>query len=231
MPDDPQDTRPVIVAGLGRLGLRIVQLLCGQGKSVRVITESGCPGWHLRIAREAGAEVFTGDFRDPEIWTQAGVADCQAAVITSADDSRNLETSIRVKRLAPHLRMVTRVDAPHLGHRLQRDFDLHAALCPAALSAAQIVKKALDASHGSVIPAVSRPRISKPRQTWQMLVIVLLLGCLIAGTLVFHHGKGMPWMNAIYFTVTILTTVGFGDYHLHSDPGWMQGFWVRSSSK
>ena len=31
-------------------------------------------------------------------------------------------------------------------------------------------------------------------------------------------------MHATYFTVTILTTVGFGDYHLHRDPAWLQAF-------
>lgn len=224
MTEQLTDHRPVIVAGLGRLGLRIVQLLLARGIVVRVITETGCPGWHLRIAREAGAQVFTGDFRDPEIWTQAGVLECQAAVITSADDSRNLETSIRVKRLAPQLRMVTRVDAPHLGHRLQRDFDLHAALCPASLSASHFVKTALDASRTPMREPSRRPRVSRRRASWQRLVLALLISCLIAGTLVFHFAKGMPWVNAAYFTVTILTTVGFGDYHLHHDPGWMQAF-------
>lgn len=224
MSDNTPDHRPVIVAGLGRLGLRIVQLLRDRGLPVRVISDPGVQAWHLRQAREAGAEIFTGDFRDPEIWTVAGAAECQAAIVTSSDDSRNLETSIRVKRLAPALRMVTRVDAPHLGHRLQRDFELHAALCPAALSASHFVKCALEASAQNFAPPARRPVIMQRRTAWQTVVLVLLGSCLIAGTLVFHFAKDMPWMNATYFTVTILTTVGFGDYHLHQDPPWLQAF-------
>lgn len=218
------DQRPVIVAGLGRLGLRIVEILRERGLPVRVITDPAVQAWHLRQAREAGAEVFMGDFRDPEIWTQAGVVDCQAAMVTSADDSRNLETSIRVKRLAPGVRMVTRVDAPHLGHRLQRDFELHAALCPSALSASHFVKVAVESSAGVPAAPVVKPALKRRQTSWQMLVLVLLAVCLVAGTLVFHYAKDMPWIHATYFTVTILTTVGFGDYHLHRDPGWLQVF-------
>lgn len=219
------DHRPVIVAGLGRLGLRIVQLFRAQGLAVRVITEPGCPSWHVRSAQESGAELFMGDFRDPEIWTSAGVLECQSATITSAHDSRNLETSIRVKRLAPLLRIVTRVDATHLGNLLQSDFALHAALCPAALSAAHFVEAALKASErqpASLSKAI-RPKM-RHRPSWRTLALGLLVGCLAAGTLVFHYAKGIPWIDAAYFTMSILTTVGFGDYHLQDDPAWLKVF-------
>lgn len=224
MSDKIPDHRPVIVAGLGRLGLRIVQRLRKRGLAVRVITDASVQPWHLRQAREAGAEIFSGDFRDPEVWTVAGADECQAAIVTSADDSRNLETSIRVKRLAPGLRMVTRVDAPHLGHRLQRDFELHAALCPAALSASHFVKCALEASDRSYPLPGRRPSLMRRRASRQTFVLVSLGSCLLAGTLVFHFAKGMPWIHATYFTVTILTTVGFGDYHLLHDAPWVQVF-------
>ncbi len=218
------DTRPIIVAGLGRLGLSIVLRLRAQGVAVRVITDVSCPSWHVHTAREHGAELFLGDFRDPELWTAAGAAEAQAAAITSADDSRNLETSIRVKRLAPQLRVVTRVDAPHLGHRLQSDFALHAALCPAALSAAQFVTSSLAAStQSNPIPRATQ-RESRRRRSWQLLVLTLLAVCLVSGTLVFHYAKDIPWMTATYFTMTVLTTVGFGDINLQSDPAWVQAF-------
>lgn len=224
MSDQPPDHRPVIVAGLGRLGLRIVQLLRERGLPVRVISDPGVQAWHLRQARDAGAEIFPGDFRDPDAWAVARAAECQAAIVTTSDDSRNLETSIRVKRLAPALRMITRVDAPHLGHRLQRDFELHAALCPAAVSASLFVQCALEASDRNYEAPPRRPVTMKGRTKWQLVVLVLLVSCLVAGTLVFHFAKDMPWMHATYFTVSILTTVGFGDYHLMDDPAWLQAF-------
>jgi Trk K+ transport system NAD-binding subunit len=216
----------VIVAGLGRLGLRILLLLRERGVPVRVITDAGVQPWHLHQACAAGAEIFTGDFRDPDVWTVAGAEECQAAVVTSSDDSRNLETSIRVKRLAPGLRMVTRVDAPHLGHRLQHDFGLHAALCPATLSASQFVKCALGASDGSMMMTGRRPAVMRRRAPRLIPVLVLLGSCLVAGTLVFHFAKGLPWVDAAYFTVAILTTVGFGDYHLSHDSAWLQTFGI-----
>jgi hypothetical protein len=42
------------------------------------------------------------------------------------------------------------------------------------------------------------------------------------GTLAFHFGKGLGWLDALYFTITILTTVGFGDFSLHADPAWLK---------
>ncbi len=226
MGETSPDNRPVIVAGLGRLGLRLVEELRGRGAPVRVITDGGVQAWYERQAREAGAEIFHGDFRDPESWLRAGAGECQAAVVTTADDSRNLETGIRIKRLAPELRMVIRVDAPHLGHRLQEDFGLAAALCPATLCAGQFVKAALEASAEPAALPARRPPISGRRRHWQAMVL-LLLGCaLLSGTLVFHFAKGLPPVDALYFTVSILTTVGFGDYNLQDDPAWLKVFGI-----
>ncbi len=35
---------------------------------------------------------------------------------------------------------------------------------------------------------------------------------------VFHYGMKLSWLNAFYFTITIMTTVGFGDLHLIDQP-------------
>jgi voltage-gated potassium channel len=60
--------------------------------------------------------------------------------------------------------------------------------------------------------------------SWLRRAFVLLGSCLAAGTLVFHFAKALPWVDAAYFTMAILTTVGFGDYHLLHDPAWLQVF-------
>jgi len=36
--------------------------------------------------------------------------------------------------------------------------------------------------------------------------------------LVYHYSMGLDWLDAVYFTVTIMTTVGFGDISLRDTP-------------
>jgi len=40
----------------------------------------------------------------------------------------------------------------------------------------------------------------------------------LLGVIVFHFALKLKWLDALYFTVTILTTVGFGDIHLLDAP-------------
>jgi len=50
-------------------------------------------------------------------------------------------------------------------------------------------------------------------------------GLLLGSTIFFMFNDGMRWIDAVYFTVTMMTTVGFGDYSLrdHGDGSKMFG--------
>ncbi len=37
------------------------------------------------------------------------------------------------------------------------------------------------------------------------------------GTVFYHHFEGWSWVDSFYFSVTTLTTVGFGDLHPTTD--------------
>jgi voltage-gated potassium channel len=50
-----------------------------------------------------------------------------------------------------------------------------------------------------------------------MMLALLLVILFVAGVEVFQHALGLPLVDAIYFTATILTTVGFGDYNLQKE--------------
>lgn len=47
-----------------------------------------------------------------------------------------------------------------------------------------------------------------------LIILVLATLVLCTGVLVFHYGHNLSWLDAVYFVVTIMTTVGFGDIHL-----------------
>jgi voltage-gated potassium channel len=39
------------------------------------------------------------------------------------------------------------------------------------------------------------------------------------GTIVYHYLEGWSWVDAVYFSVVTLTTVGFGDFAPQTDAG------------
>ncbi len=50
-----------------------------------------------------------------------------------------------------------------------------------------------------------------------LLTILVLL--LISGTIVYHHLEGWRYLDSLYFSVTTLTTIGYGDFHPVTDGG------------
>lgn len=209
----------VIVAGLGRLGLRIVEGLARSGADVRVITSPLAPPSRQRLAEAAGATLLHADFRDEVAWLESGVTEADAVIICGSEDSANLEAALLVKRLAPQVHVVTRVECGHLAHRIHRNFGLSAALCPAALCTRFFVEAALAAPVESKVPLRSRPKVvshRRYRSLWIAAYIFVVL--FLVAIAVFHFGKKLSVLEAAYFSITILTTVGFGDHSLLHDP-------------
>lgn len=50
-------------------------------------------------------------------------------------------------------------------------------------------------------------------------LFVLVVVTLASGTLFYHGVEGWGWLDSLYFCVTTLTTVGYGDFTPHTDAG------------
>jgi Trk K+ transport system NAD-binding subunit len=283
----------VVLCGLNELGYRTLEELVRLGEDVVVIVRS--PAEELaRGARELGATLVPGSYRDQAALRAAGVPVASALVITEDDDVGNLHAALAAQELNPGLRMRLRMFNRELGRRVQelfedcQVFDSAALAVPAFVSAALlqdwqqrvevgdrtlVVRQAVPAEPGVLLPLArvhpdgsadlfpdtgdavlclaeapptrrpkhpERPALEQPGRlaaAWTVLLgadvrlrvmTAIVLGLTVTGIAIFwwFSEQDLDLVDAIYFTVTIMTTTGFGDIHLRDAPPPLQLYGV-----
>ena len=215
-------TKRVLVCGLGRFGLKVIEMLRTRGVDVIVITDIHTRNDRLEAALATGATIIQGDMRDATIRAKVHLADLDAAILTAADDATNLEVALELRASEPRIRVVMRSSSERLSSHLEREFGIHKVLSPAAVAA--------EAFTDAVIAAQLGREHGKPRRrlrpTWSLtprkrdiaLLGVVLLLVMFTSAIVFHATMRLSWLDSVYFTTTTVTTVGFGDFNLRAAP-------------
>jgi Trk K+ transport system NAD-binding subunit len=286
----------VVLCGLNELGYRTLEELVRLGEHVVVVVRS--PAEELaRGARELGATLVRGSYRDQAVLRAAGVPSASALVVTEDDDVGNLHAALAAQELNPALRMRLRMFNRELGRRVQelfedcQVFDSAALAVPAFVSAALlqdwqqrvevegrtlVVRRAGAGDPGVLLPLArvhpdgtaelfpdgedevlrlaeapppptrrgrhpERPAaLEQPGRVaaaWTVLLgadarlrvtAAIVLGLTVTGIAVFwwFSEQELDLIDAIYFTVTIMTTTGFGDIHLRDAPPPLQLYGV-----
>lgn len=221
--------RAVVVFGLGRFGLQVVEALRGCGCPVTVVSDDATSPERIDRALAAGARFVRGDFRTRTTRREAEVATAQAVVLTTANDIDNLEAALEVRGEAPAVRVVMRHSQARLARRFESDFGIAAALAPADIAAAAFVAAALAVPTATTAtPLAGRPAAiaRRPMRMEFIAVPALLAGIYATAIVVFRLTLGLSWVDAIYFATTVVTTVGFGDINLLDAPAWVKLFGV-----
>jgi Trk K+ transport system NAD-binding subunit len=135
-------TDHIILVGLGRIGVSILELLRDLGEKTVVITRELRPEWRRRVEAISG-EIIVGDARNEDSLIEAGLAGARAIIVATDDDLSNLEIALDARRLAPELPIVLRMQDNQLAERVRRDMDFRAVLNPAELSAPAFIAAAL----------------------------------------------------------------------------------------
>jgi Trk K+ transport system NAD-binding subunit len=278
----------VVLCGLNELGYRTLEELVRLGEDVVVIVRS--PAEELaRGARDLGATLVAGNYRDQAVLRAAGVPVAGALVITEDDDVGNLHAALAAQELNPALRMRLRMFNRELGRRVQelfedcQVFDSAALAVPAFVSAALlqdwqqrvevagrtlVVRQAAATGPGVLLPLArvhpdgtadlfpdtdepvlclaeapptrTRARPRRPGRlaaAWTVLLradirlrvlTAIVLGLTLTGIAIFwwFSEQELDLIDAIYFTITIMTTTGFGDIHLRDAPPPLQLYGV-----
>jgi Trk K+ transport system NAD-binding subunit len=283
----------VVLCGLNELGYRTLEELVRLGVEVVVVVRSA--GEELaKGARELGATLVAGSYRDQAVLRAAGVPAARALVVTEDDDVGNLHAALAAQELNPALPMRLRMFNRELGRRVQdlfedcQVFDSAALAVPAFVSAALlqdwqqrvavadrtlVVRRAAATEPEVLLPlarvepdgtaklfpeagddllclswAPPHRRVRRPERppaehpgrvaaAWTMLLgadlrlrvmTAIVLALTVTGIAIFwaYSEQHLDLIDAVYFTVTIMTTTGFGDIHLRNSPPALQLYGV-----
>ncbi len=132
----------VVVAGLGNVGLRLVEELQRAGAGVVVVERSG-EGEFVDAVR-GRVPVVTGDARLPEVLARAAIGSAHAVVAVIDDDVASLGIALEARRLNPRIRTVVRMSDPAFARKVRAAFRIDVAMNPGRVAAPAFAAAALE---------------------------------------------------------------------------------------
>lgn len=135
----------IVLAGLGRLGIRTWRLLRRLGESV-VVIERNADCEFLEEVRRDGTPLILGDARREQLLVEANLAAAKSIIIATNDDLGNLEIALDARRLKPGIRVVLRMFDQNMADKIREGFNLHIAMSQSAMASPAFATAALDRS-------------------------------------------------------------------------------------
>jgi len=186
----------VLIAGKGRLAHAIREKLLDRSARVE----------HLPIAAEGLAEVT------------AILSGAAVLVLTADDDPGNVDLALTARRLHPELPLVVRLFDQALVTYLRVSLDNVTILSMSVVAAPVFAKATLSAIAEGRPPTVAVPEhrvLPRPKPDRVVLAVLGgLLAVVVPSTLYFQSALKLSPINALYFVVSTITTVGYGDIAL-----------------
>jgi Trk K+ transport system NAD-binding subunit len=163
----------VVLCGLNELGYRTLEEL-------------------VRGARDLGATLVAGNYRDQAVLRAAGVPAAGALVVTEDDDVGNLHAALAAQELNPALRMRLRMFNQELGRRVQELFEDCQVFDSAALAVPAFVSAALLQDWQQRVEVDGRLRVT-PRSRAQGRTVAELESAAGSRVLQLDDGHGPRW--------------------------------------
>jgi Trk K+ transport system NAD-binding subunit len=138
-------TNHVVLCGLGKLGIRVLEQLLKLGEDVVVLEKDPhCP--HIAFARKNDIAVLIGHSREAGILEDLNIARAKAIILATNDDLANIEMALDARRIHPGIRVVLRMFDQELATKIRESFDIRLTFSTSALAAPLFATSALDQS-------------------------------------------------------------------------------------
>ena len=199
---------PVLIIGSGHLAYRTRQLVSAHGYVIAQL-----PNDAIRSTHGEGStfDVITRALQEIDLNAIAMV------FLVDDGDHRNLELLTALISLNRTLPIVASLFNENIAPHLQAAHPNVRILNPAKIAAPAFIEALRTPITHSLryVPAAIANERSAPRS--DTLVKALVAGFLVliaAAVVYFHHAERLAWIDAIYFVVVTITTVGYGDISL-----------------
>lgn len=135
----------VILAGLGKAGLRTLQVLLELGEQVCVLDKDpACP--NLAWARQRGVPCVIATGRHEGVFDELNILAAKSIILATDDDLANIEMALDARKARPDIHVVLRVWDQELAARIRESFDIPVALSSTALAAPLFATSSSDPS-------------------------------------------------------------------------------------
>lgn len=124
----------VVLCGLGKVGLRILEQLLHLGEEVIVLEKDPqCPA--LAYARKHGVPVLIGGGREEGILDDLNVARAKSIILATDDDLANLEMAMDARKIKPDVHVVLRMFDKELVAKIRESFNIQLGFSTSELAA------------------------------------------------------------------------------------------------
>jgi Trk K+ transport system NAD-binding subunit len=201
----------IIIFGASHTGIRLAERLSAQSRRVLVIDR----------ADKAPEAVCGCDYASSDFVVPADIGQTRLVYVVTDEDKLNIRIALAVRSASGTVPVVSTLTQSRLGKKLARHLDNFSFINPPELAAEKFVEAIYAPAPASVIQA--RPTAAEPETEavarWQPDPLIVRAVCLIGAlavlaTCYFHFAEHLNWIDAAYFVVTMMATVGFGDISL-----------------
>jgi voltage-gated potassium channel len=149
----------VVLCGLGRLGIRVLEQLVTAGVGV-VVLEKSQSNQFVEQAKSMGVPVLLRDMKEDQALIDARIHDAVALVSCSNDDMANLEVAIDARRMNPKIRVVLRMFDQAVASKIAGAVTVDAAFSESALAAPVVAAMSMKSKVLSTMTIAGIPHVA-----------------------------------------------------------------------
>ncbi len=201
----------ILVAGEGHLSFQVG----------RKLKEKGYAPVHIETHTKANVVGLRDESSVYEHYQrkfeQAGIQDAEMVYLIDDEDKLNIQFFLIASALNPKVRLVMSLFNDTLAPHLRAGHSKLEVLNPASIAAAEFAAAALKKPK-KTSRVVAAPAVYEHADQSLRNALVGISGIFFAifcvSVTVFHTSHHLSWLDAVYFTTTVITTTGFGDITL-----------------